>query len=163
MQFAYRTSTPEPNKRSAVESVLAGRSRFFSRCASRRRGSGVTYGGGLGGRALAAESVEAVATADPPFAAVVAEHWDGVYRLLHSLSGDMHETEDLTQETFLRALAKWQTFRPDTQLRAWLLRVATNAFLDGRRKRKRARSGPLVADPPAKVSAPGHALETAER
>jgi RNA polymerase sigma-70 factor (ECF subfamily) len=97
------------------------------------------------------------------FETVVDQHWNTVFRLLWSLTGDAHETEDLTQETFLRGFQRCHTFQPGTNLRAWLLRIASNAFLDERRKRKRARIAPLERDLPAPSTAPGHALETAER
>jgi RNA polymerase sigma-70 factor (ECF subfamily) len=94
---------------------------------------------------------------------VVTEHWAAVYRLLHALTGNVHETEDLTQETFLRALARQQSFRDGTSPRSWLLRIATNAFFDERRRRKRARIAALDHDVPASAPPPGKALETAER
>jgi RNA polymerase sigma-70 factor (ECF subfamily) len=96
------------------------------------------------------------------FTAVVHEHWNAVFRLIHTLGRDAHEAEDLTQETFLRALDRIAGFTPGTNMRAWLLRIATNAFFDERRKRKRARRQPL-ADLPADGQGPGHALETAEQ
>ncbi len=97
-----------------------------------------------------------------PFAAVVNEHWTAVYRLLRSLTGDTHRTEDLTQETFLRALSRFDSFRPGTRLRAWLLRIAANAFFDEQRKRKRLRIGPIDREPVDPEARPGEALETAE-
>ena len=104
------------------------------------------------------------ADAEPPdFAAVVAEHWPAVYRLLYSLTGDPHATDDLTQETFLRALQRFAGLRPDSRLRPWLLRIATNAFFDAVRKAKRARTGPLDRDVAAAEASPGHGLETSER
>ena len=109
---------------------------------------------------------EKPAGTDPPdFAAVVEQHWDGVFRLLHTLSGDVHETEDLTQDTFLKALDRWGSFQPGTNLRAWLLRIATNAFFDGRRRRQRARQRLAVLRQTAPTTAPppGHELDTAEQ
>jgi RNA polymerase sigma-70 factor, ECF subfamily len=96
------------------------------------------------------------------FAAIVEEHWTAVYRTLFTLCGNAHDTEDLTQETFLRALNRLSSFRPGTRMRPWLLRIATNAFFDARRKRLRARVKPLEGDPPAAVVRPEHALEVAE-
>jgi RNA polymerase sigma-70 factor (ECF subfamily) len=96
------------------------------------------------------------------FAAIVEEHWTAVYRTLYTLCGNTHDTEDLTQETFLRALDRLASFRPGTRMRAWLLRIATNAFFDAHRKRLRARVKPLASDPPAPAANPGHALEVAE-
>jgi RNA polymerase sigma-70 factor (ECF subfamily) len=97
------------------------------------------------------------------FAAVVQEHWPAVYRLLYSMTGKTHDTEDLTQETFLRALKRLDTFQPGTRMRAWLLRIAANVFFDTQRRRKRASFHPLeheVADP---LHGPEHRLEVAEQ
>src|SRR5260370_9963166 len=96
------------------------------------------------------------------FAAIVEEHWTAVYRTLYTLCGNAHDTEDLTQQTFLRAVNPLTSFRPGTRMRAWLLRIATNAFFDAQRKRRRARVKPLESDPPAAATSPGHALEVAE-
>src|SRR5271166_3165251 len=78
------------------------------------------------------------------FEEVVAEHWGAVRRLLHTLTGDMHDTEDLTQETFLRALNRFSSFRPGTNMRTWLLRIASNAFFDVHRRRQLADFRELV-------------------
>jgi RNA polymerase sigma-70 factor (ECF subfamily) len=99
----------------------------------------------------------------PEFAAVVAEHWSAVYRLLWSLTGDPHATDDLAQETFLRALQRFAGLKPDSRLRPWLLRIATNAFFDAARKVKRSKTGPLDREVAAEGPPPGHTLETAER
>jgi RNA polymerase sigma factor (sigma-70 family) len=80
------------------------------------------------------------------FKEVVEAHWTAVYRLVYSLTGNPHDTEDLTQETFLRAFKRWDTFQKGTNLRAWLLRIATNAFFDIKRKRQTLRIGPLTED-----------------
>jgi RNA polymerase sigma factor (sigma-70 family) len=86
--------------------------------------------------------------APPPdsFKAVVEAHWTAVYRLLYSLTGSPHDSEDLTQETFLRALRRWDTFKTGTNLRAWLLRIGTNAFFDIKRKKQTLKIGPLAED-----------------
>ncbi len=99
----------------------------------------------------------------PDFADVVRDHWPGVYRLMLSMAGDRHAAEDLTQEAFARALTRWQSFRPGTNLRAWLLRIATNAYLDDRRRHKRARTGPLDGEPPGRERPTELRLETTER
>ncbi len=55
------------------------------------------------------------------------------YRRLGSLS----ESEDLVQETFLRAWRRRGTFEGRSTFRAWLYRIATNACLDALRSRPR--------------------------
>lgn len=76
-------------------------------------------------------------------AAWVEQHWDGVYGLLYRLAGQAHEAEDLTQETFLRALQARDSFAAGTNLRAWLMRIATNAFFDRQRRQATAGLRPL--------------------
>lgn len=97
------------------------------------------------------------------FAAAVREHWNAVFQLARSLSGNLHEAEDLTQETFVRALDKLAGFAPGTNLRAWLLRIATNAFFDERRRRQRSRRQEMPEELPADEAAPEAGLETAEQ
>jgi RNA polymerase sigma-70 factor (ECF subfamily) len=112
------------------------------------------------------EKETALAPNDPgpcSFTAVVNDHWTAVYRLLYSMTGNTHDTEDLTQETFLRALDRFATFRPGTRLRAWLLRIASNAFFDVQRQRGRVRVKPLEQDVPATGRPPEQAVESAEQ
>ncbi len=52
------------------------------------------------------------------------------------LTGNSHDAEELTQEGILRAIQKLVQFQPGTNLRGWLLRIATNAFLDSQRRRR---------------------------
>ena len=55
------------------------------------------------------------------------------YRML----GSFEESEDLVQETFLRAWRRRDTFQGRCSLRAWLYKIATNACLDALDKRPR--------------------------
>jgi RNA polymerase sigma-70 factor (TIGR02960 family) len=54
------------------------------------------------------------------------------YRMLASYD----DAQDLTQETFLRAWAKRESFQGRASLRTWLYRIATNACLDFLEKRR---------------------------
>jgi RNA polymerase sigma-70 factor (ECF subfamily) len=115
-------------------------------------------------RALARPEPGPAAPVDPAsaFAAMVTAHWTGVFQLLHRLTGNVHDTEDLTQEAFLRAFDRLDTFAPGSNQRAWLLRIATNVFFDLQRQRRQARLEPLTTDPPGSAPRPGRALEVAE-
>jgi RNA polymerase sigma-70 factor (ECF subfamily) len=55
------------------------------------------------------------------------------YRML----GSFEDSEDLTQETFLRAWRKRASFEGRSSFRAWLYRIATNACLDALERRSR--------------------------
>lgn len=93
----------------------------------------------------------------------VAEYWDSVYKLLYRLSSNRHDAEDLTQETFLRAIERQSSFRPGTNFRAWLMRIATNAFLDRQRRKKIVRITALPDDVRHEAPAPGQGLEEHEK
>src|SRR6516164_4962534 len=47
------------------------------------------------------------------------------------------DAEDLIQETFTRAYASFGQFQRGTNLKAWLYRILTNAFLSSCRTRQR--------------------------
>jgi RNA polymerase sigma-70 factor (ECF subfamily) len=50
---------------------------------------------------------------------------------------DPDTAKDLVQETLLRAMVAWSSFQQGSNLRAWLFRILTNAFINGYRKRRR--------------------------
>jgi len=54
-----------------------------------------------------------------------------------SLSGNVDRADDLVQETLLRALANIDSFRPGTNLSAWLFTILRNQFRSEYRKRRR--------------------------
>lgn len=53
------------------------------------------------------------------------------------LTGNPADAEDLVQETYAKAYAGFGTFKQGTNLRAWLCRIETNAFLNDYRVRSR--------------------------
>lgn len=60
-----------------------------------------------------------------------------LYRAALRLTGNRADAEDLVQETLLRAYARFSTFKPGTNLRAWLYRIETNTFCNAYRARQR--------------------------
>jgi RNA polymerase sigma-70 factor (ECF subfamily) len=73
------------------------------------------------------------------FARLVEEYWDRLYRWLYHLTRDRHAAEDLTQETFLKALAAVRSFRPGSNFRAWVFRIGHNNFVNQKRADRRTR------------------------
>jgi len=69
---------------------------------------------------------------------------DGVYRYCFYLLGDHHDAEDVTERTFLSALAAIDRFRDEgATFRAWLFRIAHNQVVNALRRRGRQRTAPL--------------------
>ena len=86
------------------------------------------------------------AAAREEIAGWVGQHWDAVFAVMYRMAGNRHEAEDLAQETFLRAASQRGSFVQGTNLRAWLMRIASNAFVDGRRRARIAKATPLGED-----------------
>lgn len=74
----------------------------------------------------------------PSWDELVAEHADRVYRLAYRLSGNQHDAEDLTQETFIRVFRSLNNYSAGT-FEGWLHRITTNLFLDMVRRRAKIR------------------------
>jgi RNA polymerase sigma-70 factor (ECF subfamily) len=64
---------------------------------------------------------------------LLSELYGGALRLTRNPS----DAEDLLQETYLRAYRGFASFKEGTNLRAWLYRILTNAFINIYRKRQR--------------------------
>ena len=77
----------------------------------------------------------------PDFEEVYRLYFADVYRYILALSRDTAVAEEVTQETFFRALSTIGTFRGECQLRVWLCQIAKNTWLTLQEKRRRG-SGP---------------------
>lgn len=60
-----------------------------------------------------------------------------VYLYVLGLSGDVPVAEDVTEETFLRALRGLSEFRGDCDVRVWLCQIAKNEYYQYLRKQKK--------------------------
>lgn len=81
----------------------------------------------------------------PSWEELVGEHADRVFRLAYRLCGNVHDAEDLTQETFIRVFRNLRDYKPGT-FEGWLHRITTNLFLDMVRRRSRIRMEALPED-----------------
>lgn len=73
----------------------------------------------------------------PDFEAVYRRYFADVYRYVLALSRDESTAEEVTQETFFRALSSIDSFRGDCQMRVWLCQIARNRYLTLCRERKK--------------------------
>lgn len=92
----------------------------------------------------------------PSFASVAERHLDDVYRYLLVFTRDPALAEDLTSETFERALRAWRRFDPRrASPRTWLCALARNVALDWfRSEQRRQRRERAAAEPERAAAAP---------
>jgi len=66
------------------------------------------------------------------FALLYEKYIDEIYKFVYLKTYDKDLSEDLTSQTFLKALDKIHTFKvtPDANFRAWLYRIAYNLIVD---------------------------------
>jgi RNA polymerase sigma-70 factor (ECF subfamily) len=72
-------------------------------------------------------------------------HYEALYRYAYRLSGSAADAEDLTQETFGKALARLPQLREPERAKAWLFRILRNLYLHKLRDQKRHKIVPLDA------------------
>ncbi len=68
---------------------------------------------------------------------------DGLYGAALRLTRNRADAEDLVQDTYLKAFKSFESFKPGTNLRAWLFTILHNHFLNDRR---RAKASPVQMD-----------------
>jgi RNA polymerase sigma-70 factor (ECF subfamily) len=62
---------------------------------------------------------------------------DQLYAAAMRMTRNPADAEDLVQETFVKAFAAFHQFQEGTNLKAWLYRILTNAFINNYRKKQR--------------------------
>lgn len=73
-------------------------------------------------------------------------YFQDVYRYIWRLSGDAHTAEEVTSETFFRALRAIDDFRGECELRVWLCQIAKNCYYTYLKKHSRLVSLEEVRD-----------------
>lgn len=71
------------------------------------------------------------------FESLYHEHVGRVHALCLRMSGDRGRAEELTQDVFVRAWSRLDSFRGDAAFGTWLHRIAVNAVLQKRRSDRR--------------------------
>jgi RNA polymerase sigma-70 factor (ECF subfamily) len=65
------------------------------------------------------------------------KYFHDVYLYLKSLTRSDDLAEELTQETFFKAMKSTSQYRGDCDIRVWLCQIAKNTFFTAAKKRKR--------------------------
>ncbi|MCR5794290.1 MAG: sigma-70 family RNA polymerase sigma factor [Solobacterium sp.] len=70
------------------------------------------------------------------FEKIYREYFTDVYRYMIVLAGNAELAEEITAETFFRALRSMDSFRSQSSLRVWLCQIAKNIYYDEKRKQR---------------------------
>ena len=60
-------------------------------------------------------------------------HLDRLYSAALRMTRNPADAEDLVQETYVKALRGRDSFRPGTNMKAWLYRILTNTYINSYR------------------------------
>lgn len=71
------------------------------------------------------------------FVRLTLEHCDALYHAAMTLTRQHADALDLVQDTYLKAHRFWRRFEPGTNMKAWLLTILRNAFINTYRKTTR--------------------------
>lgn len=81
------------------------------------------------------------------FENIYSEYYDMVFNYVLSLCHDKYWAEEITQETYFKALRKIKTFRGECKLSVWLCQIAKNTFYTMAKRRQRQTDHPFDAIP----------------
>src|SRR5882762_8674784 len=63
------------------------------------------------------------------FEALIREHQQMIHALTFRMTGSLDDSEDLAQETFIKAFQQINSFRSQARFSSWLYRIAVNTCL----------------------------------
>lgn len=73
------------------------------------------------------------------FERLIKRHLEPAMQLAIRLTGDQDAADEIVQETMLKAVRSWTSFRGQSQFKTWLFRIMINAFRDRLKRQKRVR------------------------
>ncbi|OUN26019.1 sigma-70 family RNA polymerase sigma factor [Pseudoflavonifractor sp. An85] len=73
------------------------------------------------------------------FEEIYRRYFQDVYRYIMRLSQDEHVAEEITSETFFKAMDGLKRFRGDCEVRVWLCQIAKNSYYSYQKKNSRTR------------------------
>ena len=74
------------------------------------------------------------------FEQIYSTYFKSVYRYIWKLSGDEHVAEEITSETFLKAMKSIGDFRGQCDMRVWICQIAKNTYYSYLKKSHRTAS-----------------------
>ncbi len=98
------------------------------------------------------------------YATLVGRHYRHVFAVCLGMLANVHDAEDLAQDTMLKGFLSLRKLAKPDQFESWILQIARNLCIDLLRRRKRVKMAPVEPEP---VAAPqtqeNHDLEDAVR
>ena len=71
------------------------------------------------------------------FEEIYKEYFHDVYKYLRGLTANEHLSEELTSDTFFKAMKAIDSFRGECDVRVWLCQIAKNSYLSYLKKQKK--------------------------
>lgn len=94
------------------------------------------------------------------FGQLVDAYSPGLHTFIYNLTlGDAALTDDIAQETFLKAYTSLRSFKGLSRFRTWLYRIAIREFYDERRRRHESHMPEYADQLPSSETASGYAAE----
>ena len=80
------------------------------------------------------------------FEEIYKEHFGGVYKYVYALCRNESIAEEVTQETFYKAMENLDSFRGETRLFVWLCQIAKNTYFNYCKKQNRYASDDVLQE-----------------
>ena len=74
------------------------------------------------------------------FDAIYQTYFKSVYQYIRQLSGNEHIAEEITSDTFFKAMKSIDDFRGECDIRVWLCQIAKNTYYSYQKKNERTTS-----------------------
>jgi RNA polymerase sigma-70 factor (ECF subfamily) len=81
------------------------------------------------------------------FDKIYSDYFHIVFKYIYSLCRDANVAEEITQETFFKAMKSIDSFRGDCKLRVWLCQIAKNTFYTYYDKAKKQQDVSVLIQP----------------
>lgn len=77
------------------------------------------------------------------FDKLYSEYFQVVYKFILKLSADHELSEDITQETFIKAIKNIKSFKGECKISVWLCQIAKNIYFSHTKKNARLKTVPI--------------------
>ena len=105
---------------------------------------------------------DALAGKQSAYEALLKRYKNGIYSMIYQMIRNREETEDLVQETFIKAFNSLEKYNKNYAFSTWLYRITVNKCMDYLRKRKRKEHYEVELDKEEGLKLKGLAMNSAD-